>query len=469
MAITNPIVSTAEVQTVTVDATGGTFTVTWNGATTGTIAFNASGATFSAAMDTVTDRAGECVVTGGPGAAGGGTPYTLTWSADKGNVPAPTTTATGLTGGAGTAVVATTTPGVSALADPYLSVGAHTEPTHPIPDQGDWQWCMMEVAAWMAGEAWSDDPTNVSPVIAQLCKALNDTFTDTERQDLKTYLAVAPDGVIDTVSPGADETTRKYLSTNWLIRTYLPSWLDIAGLTDEADVLQALPAIAVGTVDDEETEAALSMAGTVARAVSDYNWSDQDWVTLPGDGRVDYPIAGDYFPKLWPDLVADTDHATLELAQRCSRGAGYTSTGEDAGQAAWDGARRAARAAAWDLSGVVHTLAWDSARATPSPWTAVDGGDTDGDTVGLAAWTVARDAAFAACTQGALARDTHDIYEVRFAAWLAWLEAEAEPSLGSPFAYAYEAAAESASTILAPVFSSVKTSVLALLTAMCAV
>ena len=134
---------------------------------------------------------------------------------------------------------------------PWLSVGAHDEPTSPFPDQGDWQWCMMEVAAWMAGEAWSDDPANVSPVIAQLCKALNDTFTDTERQDLKTYLAVAPDGVIDTVSPGADETTRKYLSTNWLIRTYLPSWLDIAGLTDEADVLQALPAIAVGTVDDE--------------------------------------------------------------------------------------------------------------------------------------------------------------------------------------------------------------------------
>jgi hypothetical protein len=467
MAIVNPIVSTAEVQTVTVDATGGTFTVTWNGATTGAVAFNASGATFSAAMDTVTDRSGECVVTGGPGAAGGGTPYTLTWSADKGNVPAPTTDVTSLTGGAGTAAVATVTPGVSRLADPYLSDGAHTAPTHPTPDQGDWQWCMMEVAAWMADEAWTDDPANVSPVIAQLCKALNDAMPDEARQDLKDYLVVAPDGVIDTVSPGADETTRVYLSTNWLIRTYVPLWLDLAGLTEEADELQALPAIASGTMDAEETEAVLSMAGTVARAVADYNWSDQDWVTLPGDGRVDFPIAGDYFEHLWPDLTTDHDFERLELAKRCSRGAGFDSLGADAGQAAWDGARRMARAAAWDTSSVVAAAMWDSTRAAPTPWLAVTGGVTDEDTVALAAWTCARDAAFAACTQGALARVTHDIYEVRFAAWLAWLEAEDEA--GYPAAAAYAAAAEAAATILSPVTTTVTASALSLLDAMCAV
>ena len=465
--IANPIVSTAEVQTVTVDATGGTFTVTWNGATTGTIAFNASGATFSAAMDTVTDRAGECVVTGGPGAAGGGTPYTLTWSADKGNVPAPTTTATGLTGGAGTAVVATTTPGVSRLADPYLSIGEHTAPTHPIPDQGDWQWCMMEVAAWMAGESWTTDPANVSPVIAQWCKALNDTLQDDSRQSLKTYLKVAPDGVIDTVDAGL-EAERKYLATDWLIRTYCPAWLDVAGMTDEADILQALPAIASGTMDADETEVALSAAGTVAKAVSDYNWSDSDWCTLPGDGRVDYPIAGDYFHYLWPDLVADTDHDTLQLALRCARGGGYDSEGADAGQAAWDGARKMARAAAWDVSGVVHTLAWDSARATPLPWQAVTGGVTSADSVGLAAWIVARDAAFAACTQGKSARQTHDIYEVRFAAWLAWLAAEADPQGLGPAQAAYAAASEAAYTILSPVFTTVETSAFALLASMCA-
>jgi hypothetical protein len=349
-----------------------------------------------------------------------------------------------------------------------LKVGAHDEPTVSIvPNQGDWQWCMMEAASWIADDPWSDDPANVSPVIAQFCKALNDTLEDASRQTLVDYLVVAPDGVIDTVDAGL-EAKRKYLATNWLIRTYCPAWLDVAGMTDEADILQALPAIASGTMDADETEVALSAAGTVAKAVSDYNWSDSDWCTLPGDGRVDYPIAGDYFHYLWPDLVADTDHDTLQLALRCARGGGYTSEGADAGQAAWDGARKMARAAAWDVSGVVHTLAWDSARATPLPWQAVTGGVTSADSVGLAAWIVARDAAFAACTQGKAARQTHDIYEVRFAAWLAWLAAEEDPQGLGPAQAAYAAASTAAFTILSPVFTTVETSAFALLAAMCA-
>ncbi len=350
---------------------------------------------------------------------------------------------------------------------PWLSAGSHAAPTTPFPDQGDWQWCMMEVAAWMADEAWSDDPANVSPVIAQWCKALNDTMSDGPRQSLKTYLTVAPAGVIDTVDAGL-EAERVSLATDWLVRTYVPAWLDVAGMTDEADILQALPAIASGTMDADETEVALSAAGTVAKAVSDYNWSDSDWCTLPGDGRVDYPVAGDYFHYLWPDLVADTDHDTFQLALRCARGGGWDSLGNDAGQLAWDGARRMARAAAWDVSGVVHTLAWDSVRATPSPWLAVSGGVTSADSVGLAAWIVARDAAFAACTQGKSARQTHDIYDVRFAAWLAWLGAESAGLGVSPAQAAYAAASAAAVTILSPVFTTVETSAFALLASMCA-
>ena len=107
--------------------------------------------------------------------------------------------------------------------------GTHAEPIEsPVPNQGDWRWCMMEAAAWVADEAWTDDPANVSPVIAQFCKALNDTSGDTIRQDLVAYLDAAPAGVIDTVDAGKEDD-RQLMCTDWLVRTYLPLWFDAAG------------------------------------------------------------------------------------------------------------------------------------------------------------------------------------------------------------------------------------------------
>ena len=458
MAIVNPIVATPEVQTITVDATGGTFTVTHAGSTTAALAFNVSASTFTTAMGIA--GAGACVVTGGPGAAGGGTPYTLTWP--FGAAVAPTTDATSLTGGAGTAVVATVTPGVTPVADPYLTVGEHTAPSGTDPSV--YEWCMMEVAAWMAGESWTDDPANVSPVIAQLCKVLNDSLPDTNRQNLKDYLAVAPNGVIDTVDAGK-ETTRKLMCTDWLVRVFLPLWFDAAGMPDEADELAALPAIATGTLDADETIAVIAAAGMAARAVTDYAWADLDWASLPGDGRADHPITGEFFPFLWPDLVADTDHATLEVAQRCSRGLAFADDGTDEGQAAWDAARRVAKAAAWDATDLVRSPLWDSTRAAPTPWLGVTGGTSaDADTVGLAAWQAARDALLVAVTNGKLARQTYDVYEVRFAAWLAFIGAEDSETAA---AVAYEAARESIGAIVAAVTADVWDSLTDLLDDLC--
>ena len=103
----------AEVQTLTVDATAGNYTITWNGQTTANITFNAVAATVQAAMEALSNvGVGDVIVTGGVGASGGGTPYTFTWDADKGNVSQPTTTNVSLTGGGATAVFATVTPGV---------------------------------------------------------------------------------------------------------------------------------------------------------------------------------------------------------------------------------------------------------------------------------------------------------------------------------------------------------------------
>lgn len=353
--IANHIVATAEVQTVTVDATGGTFTVTWNGATTNALAFNVSAAGFTAEMDAIADGVGNVVVTGGPGSAGGGAPYTLTWAASRGNVPAPTTNAGSLTGGAGTAVVATSTAGVTALADPWLSVGAHAEPTHTTPDQGDWQWNMMEVAAWMADEAWSSEPACVSPVIAALCNAVNDTLPDSDRQDLKGWLRAAPDGVIDTVDAGK-ETTREWMVADWFVRTLLPMWMgyasdvdpnnDTSDVTDAAAAIAALPALAAGTFDETATLAALEAAG---RAV--WAWqATQELSAFEQSGGGSATWANSSLPVIYETLGGDYIDRGLGIRRGVG---GRTRQGADDGLLAVQVAFSAADQAVWDLMRVI--------------------------------------------------------------------------------------------------------------------
>ena len=103
-----------EVQQLSVDATGGTFTVTFGGQTTAALAFNVSAAALSAALQGLsTIGSGNVVVTGGVGGAGGTTPYLITFVGARGgaNQAAMTTNAASLTGGAHTATVTTPTNG----------------------------------------------------------------------------------------------------------------------------------------------------------------------------------------------------------------------------------------------------------------------------------------------------------------------------------------------------------------------
>lgn len=114
---------TSEVQTVTITGTptGGTFTLTYGGATSAPIAFNATAAQVQAALLALpTLEAGDITVTGGPGP---GTPYVVTFNAYLGNV-AQMTSAGSFTGGVAPAVaVTTTTPGVA-----------------PAPAAGNWMY-----------------------------------------------------------------------------------------------------------------------------------------------------------------------------------------------------------------------------------------------------------------------------------------------------------------------------------------
>ena len=104
-------------------------------------------------------------------------------------------------------MVATTTAGVTALPTRGCRSARTPNPIESVvPDQGDWQWCMMEGRGVDGRRGMDRRPRQRVPVIAQFCKALNDTSGDTIRQDLVAYLDAAPAGVIDTVDAGRKTT-----------------------------------------------------------------------------------------------------------------------------------------------------------------------------------------------------------------------------------------------------------------------
>ncbi len=189
-----------------------------------------------------------------------------------------------------------------------LTVGCHAS-----IDEGA---CVMEMVSYMADEPWSDHPACVSPVLGAFLRSWNDALDDDMRQKLKPYAA----RVIGTAGDGKDEQ-RAWMCVDWLARTQLPAWLDLAGLSGHAAAVRALAVI--GSKDSAEAgQPTLAAARDAAR-----------------------DAAGD---------------AAGDAARAAARAAAGDAAWDAAGAAAGDAARAAARAAAWDAAGAA---AWDAARA----------------------------------------------------------------------------------------------------------
>ena len=197
---------------------------------------------------------------------------------------------------------------------------------HNNPDDG---LCLLELTAMFAREQHSDHPKCVSPVLGAFGRNLNDVLPDDLRQELKGLIPSLP----GTANDGMDER-RGYMALDWLIRTWLPTWLDLVpACREDARKIRELGRI-VDLVSAER-------AGPVVRA-----------------GKVNAAAAGD-------------------VAWAAARAAAWAA----AGDAAWDAARDAARAAARDAA---RAAAWDAARAAAwaAAWAAA----------GAAARDAARDA-----------------------------------------------------------------------------
>ena len=118
-----------------------------------------------------------------------------------------------------------------------LRSGGHTrDPGKPITDQ---EMCVMEAVSYVAGEPWSDRPQCASPVIAAFCRSWNDATDDEGREALKAYIP----RLVGSAASKEVEDRRGWMATDWLVHTYVPLWLRVAGLEDQAVRCEQLPTI----------------------------------------------------------------------------------------------------------------------------------------------------------------------------------------------------------------------------------
>ena len=95
--------------------------------------------------------------------------------------------------------------------------------------------CIMEAVAYVAGEPWSDRPVCASTVISDFLRSWNDALNDDDRQMLKPFIL----RMVGTSAQQEVELMRSELAWKWLVRTYVPTWLDAAGIADHANKLRS--------------------------------------------------------------------------------------------------------------------------------------------------------------------------------------------------------------------------------------
>jgi hypothetical protein len=225
--------------------------------------------------------------------------------------------------------------------------------SHPSFDDGA---CSMEIVAWLAGLGHTAAPKCASRVLTAFTINLNDSWDTEQRQKIKPYLP----RMVGTRDDGLD-VARSYLALDWLIRTHTPTWLDLAGLTVEAQELRDLRRI-VDLVAAQAAGPVVRNASTKASAAWDAA-GDAAWAAA-GDaaGVAAWDAAG---VAAW-DAAGDAAWAAAWDAAGVAAGdaagdAAWAAAGDAAGVAAWVAAGDAAGVAAWDAAGVA---AWDALKPT---------------------------------------------------------------------------------------------------------
>ncbi len=146
---------------------------------------------------------------------------------------------------------------------------------HATPEDGV---CLLEAVALFAGERHSDHPVCASPVLIAYGIGLNDQWDTATRQHLKPFIP----RIVGTAGDGQDEA-RSFLALDWLIRTYTPAWLDLAGLDaaarslrDHRRIVDLVAAQSVGPLVRDAAKQSAA-AGAAARDAARAAAGDAAW------------------------------------------------------------------------------------------------------------------------------------------------------------------------------------------------
>lgn len=105
---------------------------------------------------------------------------------------------------------------------------------HATRDDG---MCAMEMVAWLAGEAHSDEPACACPVLSAFVRACNDAMGDQARNR---HLRPLVPMLVNTRGDAGLEQARGLLVVDALVRRLLPAWLRRHRRHDEARLLGEL-------------------------------------------------------------------------------------------------------------------------------------------------------------------------------------------------------------------------------------
>ncbi len=160
-----------------------------------------------------------------------------------------------------------------------LALGGHNSPA-----EGH---CLLEVVSMFAGEDFDDNPACVDPVLARFGRGWNDSLPQDERQALKRYIPMLP----GTNRGQALSDQRMWMCVDWLVRTYVPTWLELVpGLAEHAAPLRALApitgerelALASPAIDKARraANAVWATVGATVRATVGATVRDTVWATV---------------------------------------------------------------------------------------------------------------------------------------------------------------------------------------------